>query len=179
MDTKSIIRHYRRRHLLSAIRELGYFRNLPDLNTCIQNAALAQNYKGKRYRHQCRISKKTLSKAKDILLDNKKLIKEIDDFDKLFTLIDNLLKSVKGIGRLYIYDTSLRIGSYLGYLPEKVYLHAGTRVGARQLGFKNEISIEMTEFTNEFQYLEPFEVEDILCIYEDKLGSLLNINQNS
>jgi hypothetical protein len=166
MDTKSIIRHYRRRHLLSAIRELGYFRNLPDLNTCIQNAALAKNYKGKRYRHQSRISKKTLSIAKDTLLNNKEQIKEMDNFDKLFALIDNLLKPVNGIGPLYIYDTSLRIGSFLGYLPEKVYLHADTSTGARKLGFKNPDSIEMSEFTNEFQYLEPFEVEDILCIYK-------------
>ncbi len=171
MDTQSIIHHYRKKHLLSAIRELGYFRNLPDLDTCLHNAGLAINHKGKRYRHQSRISKKTLSIAKDKLLKNKEQIKEIDNFDKLFAFIDNLLKPVKGIGPLYIYDTSLRIGSFLGYIPEKVYLHAETTTGARKLGFKNPDSIEMSEFTNEFQYLEPFEVEDILCIYKKTFGT--------
>ncbi len=168
MDIKSIISRYRKKHLLSAIRELGYFRNMPNFNECLNNAALAINHKGKRYRHQSRINKKTLYEAKDILLDNKRQIKEIDNFDKLFTRIDTLLKSVDGIGPLYIYDTSLRIGSYLGYLPNKVYLHAEARTGARRLGFKNKNSIEMTEFKNELQYIEPFEVEDILCLYKDK-----------
>ena len=107
-----------------------------------------------------------------ILPENARLIKRIKGFDELFVLIDNLLKSAKGVGELYIYDTSLRIGSYLGNLPEKVYLHSGTRTGARKIGFKNKYVIEMSELPNEFQKLEPFEVEDILCIYKYKLNTL-------
>jgi hypothetical protein len=102
------------------------------------------------------------------LLDNKKSIKDVKDFDELFVLIDKLLRPVKGIGELYIYDTSLRIGSYLGHMPKKVYLHSGTRIGARKLGYKNKYVIEMDELPEEFQHLEPFEVEDILCIYKKK-----------
>ncbi len=168
MDIKSIISHYRKKHLLSALAELGYYRTLPDLYICCHKAALAINHKGKRYKHQARISKTTLSNARSILLNNAKLIEEVKNFDELIALIDNLLKSVKGIGELYIYDTSIRIGSHIGYLPNKIYLHADARTGARRLGFKNRISIEMTEFKNEFQYLEPFEVEDILCLYKEK-----------
>ena len=87
MDTKSIIHHYRIKHLLSAIRELGYFRNLPDFDTCLHNAGLAINHKGKRYRHQCRLSKKALTEAKTILLENKEQIKETISFDNLLGLI--------------------------------------------------------------------------------------------
>jgi hypothetical protein len=169
MDIKSVIRAYKRKNLPGALNELKYFRTLPTLGKCINNASLAIKKNGKRYRHQYRISKETLSIARDILLANKKSIKEIKNFDDLFVLIDNLLKSVKGIGELYIYDTSLRIGSYLGHLPTKVYLHSGTRIGARRLGFKNKYVIEMNELPKEFQKLEPFEVEDILCIFKDKL----------
>ena len=169
MDTRSIIRVYKKINLPKALVELDHYRNFSTLDCCIHNAALAINHKGKRHSHQKRLSKKTLSIARDILVDNKNSIKEIKSFDQLFVLIDNLLKPVKGIGELYIYDTSLRIGSYLDHLPEKVYLHSGTRIGARSLGYKNKYIIEMNELPKEFQKLEPFEVEDILCIFEDKL----------
>jgi hypothetical protein len=33
-----------------------------------------------------------------------------------------------------MYDTALRIGAKLKLFPTKVYLHAGTRLGARALG---------------------------------------------
>jgi hypothetical protein len=168
MDKQSIIRAYKRRNLPKALVELNYFRDLPNFNICIDKAALAIDHRGKRYRHQTRFSKVTLLTARDILLDNAKSIKEVKNFDELICLIGNILESVKGIGELYIYDTSLRIGSYLGYLPKKVYLHSGTRKGARKLGYKNRYVIEMKELPNEFQYLEPFEVEDILCIYKKK-----------
>ncbi len=85
----------------------------------------------------------TLSFARDLLLANKESIRNTQNFDELLVLIGGLRKSVKGIGELYIYDTSLRIGSYLGHLPEKVYLHSGTRKGARNLGYKNKYAIEM------------------------------------
>jgi hypothetical protein len=87
----------------------------------------------------------------------------------LFILINGLLQSVKGIGELYIYDTSLHIGANLGHSPEKVYLHSGTRKGARRLDYKNKYVIEMDGLPEEFQHLEPFEVEVNLCIYKDKL----------
>jgi hypothetical protein len=44
------------------------------------------------------------------------------------------LVDVPGIGELYVYDTALRIGAKLGVFPEKVYLHAGARIGVRNLG---------------------------------------------
>ena len=81
---------YKRRHLPRALAELDYFRNLPNLDICINNAALAINHKGLRYKHQCRISKKTLSIARDILLANKKSIRIIRNFDELFELVGNL-----------------------------------------------------------------------------------------
>jgi hypothetical protein len=172
MDLAYAIRAYKKMYLPGALAELDYFRNLPSLELCINNAALAINKNGKRYRHQYRISNNTLFIVRDILLDHVEFINEIEDFDELFILIDGLLKSVKGIGELYIYDTALRIGENLGHSPKKVYLHSGTRIGARRLGFKNKYVIEMNELPDELQHLEPFEVEDILCIFEDKLGTI-------
>lgn len=115
--------------------ELNWFRQQPTLSETICLAALAVNSKGKRYPHQRRLSKAVLEQARDILLANEKQISQSTDFDDLFTLLERLLAHVKGLGELYVYDTALRIGAKLGMLPKRVYLHAGTRVGAKALGF--------------------------------------------
>jgi hypothetical protein len=45
-----------------------------------------------------------------------------------------MIRPIPGIGELAVYDTALRIGARLGLEPAKVYLHAGTRAGAKALG---------------------------------------------
>jgi hypothetical protein len=83
------------------------------------------------------------------------------------------LKPVDGIGELYIYDTALRIGAKLNLLPSRIYLHAGARVGARALGFAGRLKyIELRDLPKEFQKLEPHEIEDVLCIFKDKLKQM-------
>lgn len=58
----------------------------------------------------------------------------MSDFSSLFKLIKYELVDVAGIGELYVYGTVMRIGAKLGVFPEQVYLHAGTRIGVRNLG---------------------------------------------
>jgi hypothetical protein len=107
-----------------------------------------------------------------VLLKNVKVIEKAKTFDNLFNLIERLVLDINGIGELYVYDTSLRIGAKLGLLPTKVYLHRGTRKGAKNLnlsiGIKgNTKSIEVLSLPPEFQLIEPHEIEDVLCIFKD------------
>ena len=64
-------------------------------------------------------------------------------------IVEACAKQIKGIGELTIYDTALRIGFYLDIYPDKVYLHAGTREGAKRLigedKVKNKKYLEMSE----------------------------------
>jgi len=95
----------------------------------------------------------------------------VKSFNELFEIINSALINVKGIGELYVYDTSLRIGAKLNVLPEKVYMHAGTRIGARRLGYEGSIRfIEISDLPIEFQQLEPYEIEDMLCRFKDKIA---------
>lgn len=81
------------------------------------------------------------------------------------------MEDIPGLGHLYTYDTALRIGSKLVQLPNKVYLHAGTRRGARILGLDWKASaLEIAEIPIELRELEPFKIEDFLCVYEDELS---------
>lgn len=137
MRKEAIIRTYIT-HIRPRInKELDWFRQQPTLSEAIRLAALTVNSKGKRYSHQRRLSKTVLEQARDILLENEKAIEACrdQDFDDLLTLLEQLLIPIKGLGELYVYDTALRIGAKVGLLPRRVYLHAGTRVGAKALGF--------------------------------------------
>src|SRR5436305_1117453 len=72
---------------------------------------------------------------------------------------------VKGLGKLYAYDTALFIGFRLGLLPKKVYLHAGTRKGAEALGLAGEqLYLHRPQLPASLQVLKACEIEDFLCI---------------
>jgi hypothetical protein len=172
MDAKSIIRTYIKQFRPLTQMEFDWFRSQPTLRDAIENAALAKDQCGKKYSHQWRIPRAVLEKAKTILASQEQGINQVASFDDLYSLINTLLESLDGIGELYVYDTALRMGAYLGHFPKKVYLHAGTRQGAIALGFGRKNALEMFELPDAFQQLEPFEVEDILCIFKNKLSKV-------
>jgi hypothetical protein len=167
MELKYIIDSYISRFRDGERRELEWHRNQPTLNAAIKMAALATDQLGKRHKHQCRFQRATLEGARDSLLQIMRAIKRANSFDELHSLIEAELLPRRGINELYIYDTALRIGAYLGHLPRKVYLHRGTRQGARALGFHETRAISLSQFPSEFNKLSAHEIEDLLCIYRD------------
>ncbi|GAB4377368.1 MAG: hypothetical protein Kow00121_26600 [Elainellaceae cyanobacterium] len=168
MSIKAIVRTYIQNVRPYAQTELNWFRQQPSLESAIEKAAFAVNSQGKRHPHQRRLKKSTLEEAHQTLLSNIKEIQHCKSFDDLFTLVEMLLNPIVGAGELYTYDTALRIGAKLNLLPTAVYLHAGTRNGAKTLGFNSRTKmIEMAALPSELQQLEPYEVEDILCIFKD------------
>lgn len=151
--------------------ELDWFRHQSSLKAAIVNAATATNSQNKRYSHQRRLKKSNLEMARLQLLSNIDSIKKCKSFDSLFSLLEGMLLPISGLGELYVYDTALRIGAKLGCLPQKVYLHAGTRVGAKALGFSGkDKTLEMSELPRGFHDLEPHELEDVLCIFKDEFA---------
>jgi hypothetical protein len=170
MKPEAIIQTYTKQIRPRAEEELDWFRQQPTLSKAIRFAALSINSKGKRYSHQRRLRKAVLEQAREILLENEKMIKACQDFDDLFALLAWLFIAIKGLGELYIYDTTLRIGAKIGFLPERVYLHAGTRVGAKALGFDGKAkAIEVSQLPEWLRRLKPHEIEDVLCIFKDWL----------
>jgi hypothetical protein len=170
MNLADITRHYIKHFRPKKQSELDWFKNQPTLGSAIIFAALAQDCRGKRFRHQTRIKKTVLEQAKERLLSLSNEIRDCRNFDELLMLIESNLDDIRGVGELYFYDTALRISAKPNLLPEKVYLHAGTRGGARILGYNpKKRFLELSVLPNEFQVLVPHEVEDVLCIYKDAL----------
>jgi hypothetical protein len=88
----------------------------------------------------------------------------------LHDLVCKITDEIDGLGPLYAYDTAPIIGTFLGFQPEEVYLHCETRTGARALGFRGALKyLEVSQLPQEIQVLEPYEIENFLCIYADDL----------
>ena len=80
------------------------------------------------------------------------------------------LSGIRGLAELYYYDTALRIGASRSLMPKHVYLHRGTRDGARALGLDWRADLlDPRALPKELAVLEPHEIEDFLCIYKDQL----------
>lgn len=164
-----IVRHYIKKYRPDAEKELDSFRQASSLTDAIQKAGMAINSQGKRFPHQWRLKQESLQRATAKLLGAIQEIQSCGSFDDLIQIVESTAGTVKGIGELYVYDTALRIGAYLGIYPNEVYLHAGTRNGARALGLNiDRRSIPISDLPREFRHLPAREVEDILCIYKER-----------
>ena len=165
-----ILEDYDRRHCCGDD-QIVWFQKQPSLRAAIEMAARATNERGRRYDHQFRIRREAIEHATAALLAIERRLARATTFDALFTVISEQLLGVVGIGELYHYDTAFRIGAYLRLFPTSVYLHAGTRKGARALGLEhNRDALEMSEVPVALRHREPHEVEDILCIYKDRFS---------
>jgi len=170
MKLEAIVRTYIRKIRPKAKAEIDWFAHQPSLDAAIEKAALAINSREKRYSHQRRLTKVALKQAFRALLEESVAIEKSRDFDELFRIIRAAVKPIPGIGELYVYDTSFRIGAKLNLFPTKVYLHAGTRRGVRALGLDHSAdTLKVSALPKELRGLEPHELEDVLCIFKDEL----------
>ena len=160
----AIIDHYKRQKS----RESNLLNEVSTLEDAIK-VATAQGSEKKKHSHQYLIPQQCLEEFCEILLARKDLMMSVKRFNDLYAIVKEA--SIKGIGELCIYDTTERIGTFLGVLPDEVYLHRGTRVGAvRLLGKVKKNRLVKTDFPFPFQRddLSCAEIEDIIFIYKDK-----------
>lgn len=163
-----LIRSFKIKNKKSLDKELNYYMQLSTVEEVIENAVLARNSNGKRHAHQRRLKQTVLENVKGNVIKRKQDILDCKSFKDLFSIISEC--SEKGFGELAIYDTSLRIGTWLGKFPTVVYLHRGTRIGAKRLGIPiSDKTLCMTELPNPLRDLEPYEIEDFLCVYKSKI----------
>jgi hypothetical protein len=73
--------------------------------------------------------------------------------------------------QLTAYDTAIRLAAFLRLEPKRVYLHAGTRDGATELGFHRREWLLPKELPEPFRQLMPDEIEDCLCIYKREIAA--------
>ncbi len=172
-DCKAIIRLYRERVAKCPDTLLNECKGIKDIDAKIKHAALSRTKENKKHRHQWRLSDDDLAEfSKQLLKKNAKArIINAKSFDDLLKVVAGC--KVKGVGPLAIYDVALRLG-YDRLLPGKIHLHAGTRVGAKNLFGADYVRgkgvLERTDFPKPFQGLECWELENLLCVCKDELA---------
>jgi hypothetical protein len=140
--------------------------NESNIDHVIEMASKSRDSNNRKHPHQYRIKNKTLDNFCDNVMSKKNEILKSTDFAQLYNVIKK--SKINGIGDLTIYDTAHRIGKHLEILPNKVYIHCGTKIGAERI-LKNKIRnkfIDKSMF-KKFSDLTCEEIEDILCIYKD------------
>lgn len=134
-------------------------------------AVLSRTEDRKRHDHQRRIPESSLKAALERLRQRLPLPRDLRDFDTLHQLIDSAIRDIPKIGELVVYDVTHRIGAQNQIEPNRVYLHAGTRLGARAFRLRGK-SIVVDDLPPEFRGLSPAECEDCLCIYHSEVGRI-------
>lgn len=165
---KAAVRAYQQKNLAKAARELESFANEPTFVAAVSRAGRAERFNGKhwvRCDHQRRLPGDALELGRKRLLAAS--LAGSTSFHDLFLAVDAAIGEIHKIGELMVYDTALRIGQHLGLEPDRVYLHSGTRVGARALRLDYcGRWLERQQLPAELRQLPPWQVEDILCIYK-------------
>jgi hypothetical protein len=169
MTLDEIVLDYIREYRDGARDEMRVFESDRSSAAVIRRAALSQWRRDKRHPHQRRIPGAILGQAEERLQAIRPSLAKAADFAALHRLVEEEIGRIKGIGELTVYDIAHRIGAHFGKAPRLVYLHAGTRTGARALNIKGN-SFDPGVLPKAFASLSPAEIEDCLCIYKDELN---------
>lgn len=144
------------------------------LPEAIRRVAAALNRRDKRLSHQWRLSGGVLAESARRLHLAREKLRGAKNFEELHGIVDLTIGPIPGVGPLYVYDTALRLGSYLDAMPDRVHLHAGARLGARTMlgpGRSRGPSLSLSEMPKPYRELRAFEVENLLCCYHKRLAS--------
>lgn len=169
MTLSEIVTDYIREHRDNTRAEMRFFEIQRDLTQAIRKAALCVLPSGERHPHQRRIPRMLLQLVEARLQEVQAHLRRAENFDELHRVIAERIGSISGIGSLTVYDITHRIGAYIGKHPKRVYLHAGTRKGAMIFHITGD-SFDPRILPRPFSRLQPYEIEDCLCIYMDKFG---------
>ncbi len=166
---RAIVDDYIRRFRRHARAEMRFYAGQPTLADAVRVAAGCVRADGKRHPHQYRIPAASLQKAVRRL--QRVDLAAAETFDELHELIADAIADVYMLGPLTVYDIAHRLGAFLDREPTRVYLHRGTRDGARALDLgRGRLALDLDELPREFHRLTAAEAEDCLCIYKAQIA---------
>ena len=169
-----IVEHYRR-DTPRREAETRWWRaeGLP-LDVAIWRAARAELDSGVIHPHQRRLGRARLALCAATLGGITAELARAETFFDLHRAIHRAFTMLQGVGELAPYDATDRLAHHLGLAPTLVYLHTGSRIGARRLMGgrlpRHEAwSVFRRDMPEGLRALDERELEDVLCIYKDHL----------
>ena len=164
--------------------EVAFFMQKQIFANRLKDAALARYMKGaegyKRCGHQWRLTPAALAAGLQALRPMAHRLEHSGSFDELHDRVLAVAHRTRGLGALWAYDTAVRIGESIGLAPEKIYLHAGTRKGAENLGFavRKQPVLSLKEVHArypELRKLSAGDLESFFCVYKREFPRLARI----
>lgn len=175
INLKKIIESYRVEYVSDIDPWIEYAKIQKTLIDAIRISVLCKDKEGNYHPHQYRIIKSQLDIFLSKCLENITKFKKLMNFDELFNLVNNI--NVFNIGELTKYDIATRIGAYMKFEIKRIYLHAGTRKGAKKLlGKITKPYLLKSDLPKPLQSdkLSYGDIENILCIYKDAFSDNLD-----
>lgn len=125
--------------------------------------------------HQYRMQERDIYEAAVELQKNNIASGKYKDFEDLYDNVKKVISPCRGIAELTVYDTALRLGGYLGVLPNaKVYLTSGGLEGYKRMTntfyASRMLVIDRTTIVSTFPELSSltaYEIEDFFCVCKD------------
>lgn len=119
--------------------------------------------------HQRRLSTKAVNKATEILVSAGVISKSYHDFEEIYEEVDKLIGHVRGIGKLTVYDTALKLGCTMNprvFPRDYVYLMANAPYNAayRYYGRKLHDIEPIATFAADFGEIPSMFIEDFFCV---------------
>lgn len=166
-EINRIVLRYKRLKVEKPDLQIEFCKSQRNLKNAIKVAAQSIDKNNHIHNHQKRVGRKDLNEFARVLCTRNRQIAKVKDFDELYRIVESL--KIEDIGKLTIYDTAHRIGFFLNIFPDKIYLHSGTKKGAKNVIGKlpRQEYIFQNELPPSFQRpdIEPWELEDILCSF--------------
>ena len=126
---------------------------------------------GKMHSHQSQPGAKKLKEGLRIALADNVQSDRFETFEQLYEWVESITNQVFRLGELVTYDVALRLGMWLNLEPAVVYLHRGSREGAKKFNVSlKEKTATLSTFPPEIQKLGATHAENFLCLYKDRLG---------
>ena len=136
-----------------------------------QRAWLSKRPNGKMHGHQCNVGERVLEEGLKAALAQKKQSEDFKNFEELHAWVRSITDVIHGLGAMTAYDVARRLGAWLGLQPSMVWLHRGTKDGAKALNIRGN-KVPLNAFPEPIQRLGATHVENFLCIYKKELGDL-------
>jgi len=149
LTMKQIVSTYKKIYLPAAHAEWRWFASAKNIKEAIARAVSSELNEDGNYMssHQRRIGRAKLAKAAIYFGRMAEEYASATNFEQVYAITKSVStpKELR-IGELAKYDFSTRVSAFLNLKPESVYLHAGTRTGARNLGYLHENEIIIAQY---------------------------------
>jgi len=178
-SVNEVIDHYLDNDNENVLQELRDIRSIT-LRDVILIYGKGKDIDGRHLDHFRKIRTNSLRQASKELIGIIELIRDCGNFQEVFELLNKKIK-IFGIGEMYLYDISFYLSARLGFKPKHIYMHRGTREGAKYLGLDIRREFipkeEFEKLEKGFKKINAYDIENLLCSYKTILKNFKKVRR--